>query len=1117
MGKKIYRVIREKNMRLEEMPLRLSSDERDFEMDEETDYLLQPSEDSIRLLTSRRRRINDFSIFLKNCLCGCCTWMWRRCCRERELRARVIHIGQLMHEKFPTNVIRNQKYNIVTFLPLVLFQQFKFFLNLYFLLMAISQFIPDIRIGYLYTYWGPLCFVLTVTICREAIDDFRRYKRDKEVNAQKYYRLVKGFDTPELVPSSKLRVGDLVIVEKGQRVPADLVLLRTTERSGACFVRTDQLDGETDWKLRLAVPATQKLENNSQLFDIKASIYVEKPQKDIHSFIGTFTRYDGYSSEESLGVDNTLWANTAIASGSALGVVVYTGQETRSLMNHSAPRSKVGLLDQEINQLTKVLFCAVIGLALVMMSLKGFNGPWYRYMFRFVLLFSYIIPISLRVNLDMGKAFYAWCIQRDKEIAGTVVRTTTIPEELGRISYLLSDKTGTLTQNKMVFKKLHLGMISYGQETFDEIMTVLKTCYSTNSESSPVKPSASIHSGKVRRSESTRIYDAVHALALCHNVTPVYDDVPKSTNLDTMSIQTGETGDSGSIQSQTEADQHYYLPEQKRNYQASSPDEVALVKWTEEMGLALVKRDLNFMQLKAPNGKILNYTILQIFPFTSETKRMGIIVKEESSSEIVFYLKGADVVMSGIVQYNDWLEEECGNMAREGLRTLVVAKKNLTEEQYLDFEARYNSARMSVSDRVSRVAAVVESLEREMELLCVTGVEDRLQDRVRPTLELLRNAGIKIWMLTGDKLETATCIAKSSRLVSRTQSLHVFKSVVTRTDAHLELNTFRKKQDCALVISGDSLEVCLQYYEQEFLELACGSPAVVCCRCSPTQKAEVVSLIQRHTGKRTAAVGDGGNDVSMIQAADAGIGLEGLEGRQASLAADFSISQFSHLANLLLVHGRRSYKRSAALSQFVIHRGLIISTMQAVFSAVFYLSSVSLYQGFLMVGYGTIYTMFPVFSLVLDKDVSGKIALTYPELYKELSKGRSLSYKTFFMWILISIYQGGVIMYGALIMFEDEFIHIVAISFTALVLTELIMVALTIRTWHHIMILAEIFSLALYLLSLVVLKDYFDAEFIKTTDFLWKVLLITLISCMPLYILKFLRKKFSPPSYTKLS
>nr|CAD7195216.1 unnamed protein product [Timema douglasi] len=1126
----------------------------------------------------------------------CCCWFWRRCCRERELRSRTIVIGQHSPEKFPANVIRNQKYNFITFLPLVLFQQFKFFLNLYFLVMATSQFIPDIRIGYLYTYWGPLSFVLTVTIFREAVDDFRRYQRDKEVNSQRYRRLVRGKDS-ELVPSSKLRVGDLVVVEKDQRVPADLVLLRTTERSGACFVRTDQLDGETDWKLRLAVPATQKLDSDSQLFDIKAALFVEKPQRDIHSFIGTFTRvreamcvievsasvwpselvgyewhcviqilpcwqHDGYGSEDSLDVENTLWANCVVASGVALGVVVYTGSETRSVMNNSQPRSKVGLLDMEINQLTKVLFVAVLGLAIIMMCLKGFSGPWYRYMFRFVLLFSYIIPISLRVNLDMGKAFYSWSMQRDKEIAGTVVRSTTIPEELGRISYLLSDKTGTLTQNEMVFKKLHLGTVSFSTETFDEVLfrkslfefktsfclsglvttgvhltlqvsSHLTTAFTQQAQVESVGPSPT---HKVRRSEVTRVLEAVKALALCHNVTPVYEE---------QEIEESHSPGSGSLESQTEADQHYWQQKQESCvYQASSPDEVALVRWTEEVSLPLVRRDLVNMHLRTPSGQILSFTILQIFPFTSETKRMGIILKvgglnwdqleheinslvlvtetllclqEDQSGDITFYLKGADVVMSGIVQYNDWLEEECGNMAREGLRTLVVAKKSLTEEQYLEFETRYNAARMSVSDRVAQVAAVVESLEREMELLCVTGVEDRLQDRVRPTLELLRNAGIKIWMLTGDKLETATCIAKSSRLVSRTQGLHVFKAVVTRTDAHLELNTFRKKQDCALVISGDSLEVCLQYYQHEFLELACGCPAVVCCRCSPTQKAEVVRLIQRHTGKRTAAVGDGGNDVSMIQAADAGIGIAGREGHQASLAADFSIPQFSHLARLLLVHGRRSYKRSASLSQFVIHRGLIITTMQAVFSSVFYFSSVALYQGFLMVGYATVYTMFPVFSLVLDKDVSGKIALTYPELYKELSKGRSLSFKTFLMWVLISIYQGGVIMYGALVLFEDEFIHIVAISFTSLILTELIMVALTVRTWHIIMVMAELFSLALYILSLVVLKDYFDAEFIQTTDFLWKVLIITLVSCLPLYILKFLRKKFSPPSYSKLS
>lgn len=1023
------------------------------------------------------------------------------------MEPRTIRIGEACLGKYPANVIRNQKYNVITFLPLVLFQQFKLFLNLYFLLMAISQFIPQLRLGYLYTYWGPLIFVLAVTLCREAADDWRRHQRDQEVNGQKYKRFLKTQDgsiVTELVAASKLRVGDLIYVEKDQRVPADIVLLRTTEKSGACFVRTDQLDGETDWKLRIAVVETQKLDCDARLFEIEARLYAEKPQRDIHSFIGTFKRQD-VSAEDSLSVENTLWANCVVASGSALGTIVYTGAETRSVMNNSQPRSKVGLLDIEINQLTKVLFGAVVALAFVMMCMKGFSGPWFTYMFRFVLLFSYIIPISLRVNLDMGKAFYSWSMQRDPDMKDTVVRSTTIPEELGRISYLLSDKTGTLTQNLMLFKKLHLGTVSYGPDTFDEVRDLLKFTYenmNSASESTPHKQMV-IGSNKIRRSDHSRVHEAVKAVALCHNVTPVYESSGSSD------------GAQSPVELQSEADQHYF--NSNVLYQASSPDEVALVKWTEQVGLAVIRRDLNSISLRTPSGQTLNYTVLHLFPFTSESKRMGIIVKDEQTGEITFYMKGADVVMISIVQYTYWLEDECGNMAREGLRTLVVAKKHLTEDQYLDFDNKYKAARMAVTERSSRVANVMEALERQMELVAVTGVEDKLQENVRPTLELIRNAGIKVWMLTGDKLETATCIAKSSRLVSRSQELHVFGSVASRQDAHLALNAFRKKPDSALIISGDSLEVCLQYYRTELLDLACHAPAVVCCRCSPTQKAQVVTLIKEHTGKRTAAVGDGGNDVSMIQAADTGIGIAGVEGKQASLAADFSIPQFSHLSRLLLVHGRNSYKRSASLSQFVIHRGLIISTMQAIFSAVFYFSSVPLYQGLLMIGYATVYTMFPVFSLVLDKDVSANIALTYPELYKDLSKGRSLSFKTFFIWVLISIYQGGVIMYGALALFEDEFIHIVTISFTALILTELIMVALTVRTWHYLILLAELFSLGMYVLSLYVLKDQFDATFIQTYDFFWKVVVITLVSCFPLYVIKFLRKKFSPPSYSKLS
>ncbi|XP_022415692.1 probable phospholipid-transporting ATPase IIB isoform X7 [Delphinapterus leucas] len=885
-----------------------------------------------------------------------------------------------------------------------------------------------------------------------------------------------------------------------------MVFLRTSEKAGSCFIRTDQLDGETDWKLKVAVSCTQRLPALGDLFSINAYVYAQKPQLDIHSFEGTFTREDSDPPiHESLSIENTLWASTVVASGTIIGVVIYTGKETRSVMNTSNPKNKVGLLDLELNQLTKALFLALVALSVVMVTLQGFSGPWYRSLFRFLLLFSYIIPISLRVNLDMGKAAYGWMIMKDENIPGTVVRTSTIPEELGRLVYLLTDKTGTLTRNEMVFKRLHLGTVSYGTDTMDEIQNQLMNSYSQtqsqasgNNASSTLPRKAQSSAPKVRKSVSSRVNEAVKAVALCHNVTPVYE-------------ARGAAGETEFA----EADQDF--SDDNRTYQASSPDEVALVQWTESVGLTLVNRDLTSMQLRTPSGQILTYCILQTFPFTSESKRMGVIVRDESTAEITFYMKGADVAMSTVVQYNDWLEEECGNMAREGLRTLVVAKRALTDEQYQDFENRYNQAKLSIHDRTLKVAAVVESLEREMELLCLTGVEDQLQTDVRPTLEMLRNAGLKIWMLTGDKLETATCIAKSSHLVSRTQDTHVFRPVTSRGEAHLELNAFRRKHDCALVISGDSLEVCLKYYEHEFVELACQCPAVVCCRCGPTQKAHIVKLLQQHTGRRTCAIGDGGNDVSMIQAADCGIGIEGKEGRQASLAADFSVSQFKHIGRLLVVHGRSSYKRSAALSQFVMHRGLIISTMQAVFSSVFYFASVPLYQGFLMVGYATVYTMFPVFSLVLDQDVKPEMAMLYPELYKDLTKGRSLSCKTFLVWVLISIYQGGILMFGALVLFESEFVHVVAISFTALVLTELLMVALTVRTWHWLMAVAELLSLGCYVASLAFLNQYFDVPFIMTVTFVWKVSAITVVSCLPLYVLKYLKRKLSPPSYSKLS
>lgn len=209
-------------------------------------------------------------------------------------------------------------------------------------------------------------------------------------------------------------------------------------------------------------------------------------------------------------------------------------------------------------------------------------------------------------------------------------------------------------------------------------------------------------------------------------------------------------------------------------YQASSPDEVAIVQWTESVGFTLIARDRTSMTLRAHSGENFVFDVLSIFPFTSESKRMGIVVRDRSSGDISFFQKGADVIMTKLVQRNDWLEEEGGNMAREGLRTLVVARKRLSDEAFGHFEQQYREASVVAgSGRADAMQAVVsEFLERDLELLCLTGVEDKLQEDVKSTLELLRNAGLKIWMLTGDKIETATCIAISSKLVARNQYIH---------------------------------------------------------------------------------------------------------------------------------------------------------------------------------------------------------------------------------------------------------------------------------------------------------------------------------------------------------
>ncbi|ODQ67908.1 phospholipid-translocating P-type ATPase [Nadsonia fulvescens var. elongata DSM 6958] len=973
---------------------------------------------------------------------------------------RYIHPGFASSSRYPSNAISNAKYSPLTFIPIILYGQFKFFFNLYFLLVALSQIIPVLRIGYLSSYIVPLAFVLTVTMGKEAMDDYHRRKRDAEANNEQYDVV----DRSQNISSKDLKVGDLVRIHKDQRVPADMVLLTTSEHNGETFIRTDQLDGETDWKLRIACALTQSI-SIDRFSDILVT--ASAPEKSIHNFLGKLNLED---SSVPLSVDNTLWANTVLASGTAIGIIIYTGTDTRQARNTSKAGTKVGLLELEINNLSKILCACVFLLSFGLVAIGGFGKDWYVNVMRFLILFSTIIPVSLRVNLDMGKSVYAYQIEHDKTIPDTIVRTSTIPEDLGRIEYLLTDKTGTLTQNDMELKKIHVGTVSYAGDAMDEVSEFIA------GESSG--------GARNRREIGQRVRDIVTCLAVCHNVTPLFEDDEVS-------------------------------------YQAASPDEIAIVKWTSTVGLSLYKRDRTSLTLHhSSSNSSLCYDILHVFPFNSDTKRMGVVVRDKTKEELWFFEKGADTVMSTIVHQNDWLDEEIGNMAREGLRTLVIGRKKLSPTLYDEFVKKYHTASLSMVDRDSDMQTVVDDyLEHDLELLGLTGVEDRLQNDVKPSLELLRNAGIKIWMLTGDKVETARCVAVSAKLVSRGQYIHSATKIYSRDQALDLLEYLRHKPDACLLIDGESLAFVLQYYEDLFMEVATKLPTVIACRCTPQQKADVALLIRSKTRKRVCCIGDGGNDVSMIQAADVGVGIVGKEGRQASLAADFSVTQFCHLTKLLVWHGRNSYKRSAKLAQFIIHRGLIISICQTVYSVSSALEPIALYQGWLMVGYATVYTMAPVFSLVLDKDVDEGLAKLYPELYRELTLGRSLSYRTFFVWVVVSIYQGTIIQGLSQLFVGVEsvlFNKLVTISFTALLLNELIMVALEIITWNKTMVLSEIITFLLYVVSFPFLGEYFDFDYVLMFKFYWQATIIIAAALIPPWIAKALRRRLKPPSYAKV-
>ena len=1064
-----------------------------------------------------------------------------------------------------SNKVENNKYNMLLFLPTVIYNQFKQFGNFFYLVMAISQFIPDIKVGFLFAYVSPLCVVVIVSLLKELIDDVNRRIQDLKTNSTKVttIQFIKNKKNKNSLKElkkikksySNLKIGDIIELNKDEKVPADIIVLKTFNESedSNTFIRTDQLDGETDWKLRKAPGITQKL-NEAQILELNGFINYEPPSKFIYNFEGfiSIKNSEGNIIKEALGLENTMWESTILATQKIIGIVIYTGKETRARMNSSMPKIKLGIVDHELNMVTFYLFCIMLCAAMFLTLLKGYYSRMFFTFFKFIVLFCAIIPIALRVNLVISKTFFSVRINKDKSIPETIARNSTIPEELGRLSYIFSDKTGTLTKNEMIFKNIAMETDQFGQESFNDLKDILEDECKTNDaplldiynklkendeinnndiineddnnntsinnnknliDDSPLSSDNLIsnenikekkpHSHrkkhkKLRRSRNKIIKDTITSMLLCNNVTPIISN----ENPDIIT------------------------------YQASSPDEIALVKFAEKLNMKLIYRTDKEIKIKNISGTIEEYNILANFPFSSDTKRMGIILQNKKYGHIIFYLKGAENVMMNFVkkEYVGYIKENTENLATKGLRTLVLTQKLIPQKEFKIWFDEYSEALTSMDNRKQKLRDVISKLENNMEFLCVTGVEDLLQNEVATTIDNLRNAGIKLWMLTGDKVETATCISISTGLKAKNHKIFTltYDQIKDEENPENEINKLKEKLEeynnkimidpHLFILDGDTLDLALKQCQKEFYESAMQAPSVVCCRCSPTQKRLIVKNIKKYTNCRTAAVGDGGNDVAMIQEADVGIGIVGKEGLQASLASDYSIKEFKNLSILILWWGRIAYKNTSTMANFIVHRGLIIAFCQFFFSLMFYFNPVPLYNGFLTFGFSTIFTNLPIISILLDQDVDKKNVLNFPNLYKILLKGREINLKNFLWWLFKAIIQANIIMFGSLFMFPDNiFLKIVTCSFTALVYLEILNIYTEINKIHWFMIFSLLGTCAVYTLTLAFLNNYLDIYFVIKKDIFWKIIVISVIAWIPFFSANKIKKYCFPQEYDKVN
>uniref|UniRef100_A0A452RGK4 Phospholipid-transporting ATPase n=1 Tax=Ursus americanus TaxID=9643 RepID=A0A452RGK4_URSAM len=949
---------------------------------------------------------------------------------EEERRARANDREYNEKFQYASNCIKTSKYNILTFLPVNLFEQFQEVANTYFLFLLILQLIPQVSSLSWFTTIVPLVLVLAITAVKDATDDYFRHKSDNQVNNRQSQVLINGSLQQE--QWMNVCVGDIIKLENNQFVAVREVALQGNKSLPLFLADRNE---ETNMKVRQAIPVTSELGDISRLAKFDGEVVCEPPNNKLDRFSGTLYWKE---SKFPLSNQNTLLRGCVLRNTEwCFGLVVFAGPDTKLMQNSGRTKFKRTSIDRLMNTLVLWIFGFLVCMGVILAIgnaiwehevgtrfqaylpwdeavdsafFSGFLSFW-----SYIIILNTVVPISLYVSVEVIRLGHSYFINWDKKMfcvkrrTPAEARTTTLNEELGQVEYVFSDKTGTLTQNIMVFNKCSISGRSYG-----DVFDVLGHKAELGERPEPVDFSFNPLADKKFLFWDPTLLEAVkmgdphtheffRLLSLCHTV---------------MSEEKNE----GELY-----------------YKAQSPDEGALVTAARNFGFVFRSRTPKTITVYEM-GIAVTYQLLAILDFNNIRKRMSVIVRNPEG-RIRLYCKGADTILLDrlhpstqelLSTTTDHLNEYAG----EGLRTLVLAYKDLDEEYYGEWAQRRLQASLAQDSREDRLASVYEEVESDM-LLGATAIEDKLQQGVPETIALLTLANIKIWVLTGDKQETAVNIGYSCKMLTDDMTEVFVVTGHTVLEVREELRKAREKMmdspyavgnglpcpekcssakltsvleavagEYALVINGHSLAHALEAdMELEFLETACACKAVICCRVTPLQKAQVVELVKKHKKAVTLAIGDGANDVSMIKTAHIGVGISGQEGIQAVLASDYSFSQFKFLQRLLLVHGRWSYLRMCKFLCYFFYKNFAFTMVHFWFGFFCGFSAQTVYDQYFITLYNIVYTSLPVLAMgVFDQDVPEQRSMEYPKLYEPGQLNLLFNKREFFICIAQGIY-----------------------------------------------------------------------------------------------------------------